>query len=534
MSEQQDSAKRVARRGLLKGAAISAAGAAATMIGGNASADSPETALGGTCVCPLPGVPETWDFEADVVVVGYGTGGSAAAITACDADASVIVLEKMERGGQSCEWSGGIIYGSNSSIQQKEGIEDSSDLMFDYYTAVGGGLSNPEVIRVLADRSGDTIDWLADLGVPFFMVAKTGQEDRMDEVTPAVPRGHFTQGMGRGVWKAVQEAVESRDIEIMLNTKALELVAGADKTVLGVKAERDGETIYVRAKKGVVMTTGSYSWNQKLISTFLPRYRGSWSQMPPGLDGDGLVMCQRLGVDLAGVGIPVASTPGIQSAELASPYGDVFGWACQVAPIGGAPFIMVNKNGVRFTNERHNYLFIVDDLLDQPERVSYAIFDENGRLHENVPGLTYVQPGWEAEMEAGLLKQADTIGELAEIIGVDPEALEATIEEWNAAAEAGEVPEFGERDFVEPIVQPPFYAAEVRTTISDPICGVVINAHAQVMDVDGNVIPRLYAAGSLTGGWIGEMYPGSGSFLCNAFNFGRVAAENVVSEEPWG
>ncbi len=534
MSHQEQKSRLVARRGLLKGTAVTAAAGAAAMLGANAQAAGPETALGGSCVCPLPGVPKSWDYEADVVVVGYGTGGSAAAITAYDAGASVIVLEKMSVGGQSCAWSGGIVYGSGTYLQEEEGIEDSPDLMFDYYTAVGGGLSNPEILRVLSDRSGDTIKWLADMGVPFFMVAKTGQEDRMDSITPSIPRGHFTQGLGKELWAAVEKAVTSRDIEIMFNTKAVELVAGAEKTVLGVKAEQDGKTIYVRAKKGVVMTTGSYSWNQKLIGTFLPRYYGSWSQMPPGLDGDGLIMCQRLGVDLAGVGIPVASTPGILSADMPAPSGDVFSWSTMVAPLGGAPFIMVNKNGERFTNERANYLFIVDVLLDQPDKVSWAIFDENGRVHDTVPGLTYVKSGWEAELEAGLLKKADTIEELAELVGIDPEGLVATIEAWNATAEAGEVPEFGERDYVEAIVEPPFYAAEVRTTISDPICGVVINAQAQVIDVDGNVIPRLYAAGSLTGGWIGEMYPGSGSFLANAFNFGRVAAENVVKEKPWG
>jgi fumarate reductase flavoprotein subunit len=541
----KEAPKKVSRREFVKGAAVGAAGiAAAGALASCAPAATPAattapvaTATSVTAPecppCPTPWIPEKWDKEVDVVVVGFGAGGSAAAIEANDLGAKVILLEKMPTPGGGCCESGGMVYGAVTSVQKAMGIEDSKDAMYKYRIAVGKGLDDPELVRILVDKSAETIDWLVGLGVKFTTVLFSGMEKKYADVAPPAPRGHLSEGLGPGLFKVLDEAVNAREIEVMLETKAVELVANTEKEVLGVKVESKGQPLYIRAAKAVVLTSGSFAMNKEMLSTYQPSFRDAWTVMPMGLDGDGLTMCQRLAADIRGIGIPVTAVPGIRVAQRPDPYATPFKWAISINPPIGGPFIAVNQQGKRFITENLFYELWVPILLAQEGHRAFAIFDEEGRQYEVSPGFAFTKPGVEAEIEAGIVKKADTIRELAGIIGVDPGTLEETVNTWNANAATETDPEFGRTEFFVPIKTPPFYAYETRPAISDPICGVVINTKAQVVDVDGNVIPRLYASGSVTGGWRGEQYPGSGNMIGNAMTFGRIAARNAIAETPW-
>ena len=194
--------------------------------------------------------------------------------------------------------------------------------------------------------------------------------------------------------------------------------------------------------------------------------------------------------------------------------------------------IAVNKKGKRFTDESGFYNYVAYDMLLPGNLPNYVIFDEKVRT-----GGTEIWPPWSGnnnqDIEDGTTKKAETIRELAEKIGIDPDTLEETVSHYNENAERGLDPEFGKTSDLAPINTPPFYAFERIVGITSTLGGLKINTTAQVINVNGTVIPRLYAGGETAGGAIGLNYPASGTALQNAICFGRIAGKNAGAETSW-
>ena len=522
--------KKLSRRDFLKNAGVIAGGAsvgAAMLLSGcnqQTAATNQEP--------PKPDwLPEKWDHEADVVVVGCGGAGGAAAIEAYDNGASVIILEKNAQPGGSTTLCAGIYYAAGTSLQKDAGIEDNPDEMYKYYLHMGGGLADPDNVRVLCDNAAKNLEWLISLGATNFKEVNYSGGERDPEnanITPPKPRGHYINPAeptydyppphpaytkdsplqpGTGYFKPLWEGIKARNIPVLMETRAVELIINPiTKEVLGVKAESKGATVYVKGKKAVILTTGGYGQNKEKAKYFCREvlYAENYTKSDTG---DGIIMGLAAG---AGVANMDQSLTGLT----------VFPGA-----------ICVNQFGRRFVDETL-YRVPGEMFFRQKGIKAWNIFDN--KLKGNSTQETI---------------EAPTIRELAEKIGVNPDVLEDTVKFWNESVKLGIDREFGRTQraghlrepFVpmDPIETPPFHAIErnfEQTVTAQGITmgGLRINTKSQVLfNVSNQPIPRLYAAGRTTNGSFGEMYPGSGSAVADAICFGRIAGKNAAAETPW-
>lgn len=508
MTEQKERPINVSRRDFVKGAALGAG----LLTGAGALASC------GTAAAPAaPGVPESWDRETDVVIVGYGGAGAAAAIAARDAGAEVIILEKREVAGGTTAICGGVYYAAGTSVQKENGIDDSADLMYQHYLNSGEGLNDPAQCRIAADMSADNVDLLIELGATFPNPPSVSGAEVLAGSEP-IARVHgiaYNDQTGGGAYFGVlADGAESKGAEILMETPARSLVTDADGQVIGVKAESGGEEIHIKARKAVIITAGGFTRNKQMLADYTADGYYCQPLGVPDLTGDGIRMAVAIGADVGNMsqvlGIAGLTLPG----AIAATY----------APTGAS--ILVNIVGRRFVDETWFYDFKNDEILQQPEHRCYAIFDDAMR-EEGAGQLLFDQA-------PDLIFQADSASDLASEIGVDPDELQATVDTWNADVEAGEDSLFGRTGNLAPIETAPLYAFEVFPTMFDNSGGLKIDTEARVVNVWGEAIPRLYAAGNMAAGVIGEHYPGSGTSLNQGMAFGRIAGEKAAAQEPWG
>lgn len=505
--------EKVSRRTFLKGLAATAALTATA--GAVSSCGSAGTS----------GVPKKWDREADVVIIGYGGAGAAAAIAAGEAGASVIILEKREVPGGSTAICGGIVYAANTSVQKAAGIADSADKMYQHWLNAGKGFNNPELVRLAADHSAENIEQLIKLGGTFAEPTVTGAEVNVG--SEPIARAHTISfgelSGGSALFAVLDKGAKAAGAEILMETPAKQLVVD-NGVVVGVKAESEGEELFVKAKKAVILASGGFTQNPEMLKAFT---RDGYYSQPlgtPGLEGDGHRMAFALGADVVNIseilGIPGLTLPGAVSATYAF-------WTF----IPTVPAVLVNVKGQRFCDEFSFYDWKNTALLAQPEHYGFSVFDDAAR--QAAPGMIVLgfSEDLAAEVASGLVMKADTLAELADKMGVPAATFEAAIAKWNEDVAAGTDTLFGRVGGLGPIATGPFYAFKTYSTSFDNSGGLKINANAQVVDVWGNPIPRLYAAGQVSGGLIGEHYSGSGSAINCLLTFGRIAGQGAVAEE---
>jgi fumarate reductase flavoprotein subunit len=472
-------------------------------------------------------LPDKWDRETDVVVVGFGGAGAAAAIAAREAGAEVIVLEKRDVPGGSTAICGGIIYAANTSVQKANGIEDTADKMYEHYINAGKGFNDPELVRIAADQSAANVEQLIALGGEFSPPTVSGAEVNVG--SEPIARSHTVAKYGElsggaALFALLADGAKAAGAEILMETPGKELVVDADGVVSGVKAESAGEDLYIKARKGVILTAGGFTRNKEMLAAFT---RDGFYSQPlgtPALDGDGHKMAFALGAATMNIsevlGIPGLTLPGAVSATYAF-------WTF----IPTVAAILVNLEGRRFCDEFSFYDWKNTALLAQSEHYGFSVFDDATR--QAAPGMIVMgfSEDLEAEVAAGTVLKADTLAELADKMGIPAARFEETVAKWNADVTAGADSEYGRTGGLGPIATAPFYAFATYSTMFDNSGGLKINTKAQVVDVWGNVISRLYAAGQIAGSVIGEHYPGSGSAINACLTFGRVAGQNAAAEE---
>lgn len=567
MAEEKEAPRKLSRKDFVKGAAVGAAGvAAAGALASCAPAATPapaETAAPcPTCPpaeecppCPTPWLPERWDHEADVVVVGYGGAGASAALGASDAGAKVLILEKMPKGLE-----GGNTYASSAAMNDPYDKAMAVDYL---YACCMGDTPNPctsrEFLRSFVDQIDGVFDWMESHGIE--MGPESPDNPGLNKRTPV--------GTGRAVFQALSGLVDSKPIEVMYETPAKELIQDAGtKEILGVKATNaSGEEVYIKAKKGVVMTLGGYEFNTELQGWFLLPGVRAYGTGSPGNEGDGIYMAQQVGACLwhmntaassGGLGILVPSrllTPPIE-------------WDLPIrASIGkhDSSYIVVNKYGKRFTNvgarltstKRHSlvgfsdYTYFSGETGDPPNEYPnlpcYLVFDEARRLFDTMvdfthpdaeygfaghKGLYHWSDDCSKEIENGLITKADTFSELATKLGIDPAGLEETVAKYNGYCAAGEDPEFGRPvESLVPLTTPPFYGSELCLLYYCTCGGAKRNENAQVVDKDDKPIPRLYSAGEF-GSFQGAVIPGRMP-LAEALMVGELAGIDAAALESW-
>jgi len=517
MSSAGKEQKRITRREFVKGAAVGA-----VAVAGAGALTSCKTAL-------APGMPKKWDKEADVVVVGYGGAGAAVAIEASKAGAKVLVLEKMPTDGGSTAICGGIVYlGGGTAVQKAAGFTDTRDNMYNYIVAAAGDGADPELIGVYCDHSLELFDWLVGLGVKFKEsylpgkwvipptddgLAYSGNEQQayFKTIAEPVPRGHHAQAEGSSGyawWPPIQAAVKASGAEVLHEATAEELVVNAEGRIVGVVAEVEGQKTYIKANKAVTLCAGGFGSNKEMLNLHCPEYlRCGFSIGTPGDDGSGIRMGQAVGADVRMMGQVVA-------------YNAIY--ATNAALVKG---VLVDDKGQRFVGE-DNYGEWVGDAIVKDHPVSHLVIDDAvwGELPEAVK---------EALTPAA---QADTIAGLASALGIESGLLENTVEFYNKFAAQGQDPEFHKDEhYVTPLETSPFYALDFTAATVGLLTtgGLRTNTKAQVLDVNGQVIPGLYSAGRNAFGVIARHYPGSGTSVGDALIFGRIAGKDAAALEPW-
>ena len=464
-------------------------------------------------------------IETEIVVIGGGGAGLAAAVQANQLGSKVLVLEKMGKVGGNTILAGGALNAVNDRSEQAIAYNDSVEWHYTQTLSGGDYQGDPLLVHTLVSNAWDGVQWLMDLGMEF-----QDETAGLFTVTGGLwPRAHKpVEPLGTGFFKTYMNYIDSHDnVDVMLNTCATEILVDENGKACGVVATGEtGNTVTVKASKGVVVATGGFAANVELRSA----YNTQWADLGDsikttnhaGATGDGIKLMQKLGADFVQMG-------NIQLLPLGDP---VTGSLSGNIEHDVETRIFINKEGNRFVNEGGRRDDMTNALFAQTDAYMWIVMDSDtyptGDERNNF-GETANQL-----VESGRAVKADTLEELAEKMNVPADALIAAVTEFNRHAEGGDLAgtpdEFGRTLYKTPIDTAPFYAAARVPTVHHTMGGVRINVNAQVLDENGNVIPGLYAAGEVTGGIHGSNRLG-GNALTDTVVFGRIAGESAHYEK---
>jgi fumarate reductase flavoprotein subunit len=456
----------------------------------------------------------------DVVVIGSGAAGLAAAVTAAELGASVLVAEAEDVVGGSSRLASGMLMGAGTRLQRALGIEDTPESLYREYMQVNQWNVEPGLARRLAFESGPGIEWLADLGVAFHDTLSYGGEEGQ-------PRNHLPVDLGAGVVEVLRREAVGRGVEIALRRRVDHLLVDAG-SVVGVSVEGDGLTA-----GATVVSSGGFGANPALLSRYYPTpmTTGDWMWYlgSDGARGDALALADQVQAQVTGQGrgLCFLSPNFVHEYEATLP-----GW-----------LLLVNADGRRFCDETVAY-GVLDRLVRLQGDRAFVVFDEASRRaapagapaayrtsNPSMPGRR--SPNWNDDMVADMARQAaiataGSITELAGLLGLPADVLNGTVERYNRMVDDREDRDFLKgSSFLRPIATPPFYGAELRpATIAMTSVGMRIDVDAHVIDQVGRTIPHLFAAGECTGGVLGDIYVGSGNSFSNCIVFGRAAGRS--------
>ena len=486
-------------------------------------------------------VPAHWDVEADVVVVGFGAAGMAAAVTAFELGRSVVILEKAPEGKE----------GGNTRVAGQGYLNTSNpDSAAAYLRALCGHFAVPEaMVEVWADEMCKNNDWLASLGGD----PQEHQHPPIGIEFPDLPGSDsvhkFHDGPTYGyslTWKLFERFVKERPIKVLYETPGRALIQHDNtKEILGVRAEHNGQPVLIKARRGVALTCGGFENNQDMIRNYLPGIPYCYTSGSPFNEGDGITMALTVGADLWHMNNYAGPSMALKVPEVPTTFSMQALHYSKEIP-GGA--IVVGPDGRRFCDEkfktRHGKVPINGRWLPLPTPCPmYLIFDHAhfsaGPLYDKHPshGWTQIieQYDWSAdnsrELAKGWITKADSVEALGRKIGVDGAVLDASVARWNASVAAGKDAEFGRRLMLAPIAQGPFYAIELSPSMLNTQGGPRRDEKARIVRPDGSPIPRLYSAGEL-GSIYSYLYQGTGN-IGECLVFGRIAGRNAAAEAPW-
>lgn len=451
------------------------------------------------------------DMTADVVVIGAGGAGLCAAIEAKDQGAgTVILLEKMASIGGTTFTSQGVIGAYGSDLQKEMGIELTFEEMYDNLMSNASYHLDPALTTITLEKSGETINWLADRVGMNFVDVKVGYGP--------LQMMHQVEGAGAGMAEPFSKSLDDAGVELMLETKATELVMNADGSVGGVKAEKAGSEFTITAKS-VVICTGGYAYNPELTARFTPELAGTFGIGFPGSTGDGIIMASNVGAATTHTDDMMCV---LKDYTIMAEHNGTSATASNNGFMSLPNMIMVGAEGKRFVNEK--------DQGYMTQKLNGPVFDQ---MHKD--GLGYV---WaisdQAAIDAtgGKTKRnldleyvtGNTIEEFAANLGVDAAGLEETINNFNAYVDAGFDQEFRRTGdelakLTAPYVAIPLVPCEIIT-----YGGIARNENAEVLRADGTSIPGLYVAGEASAN---SAY--MGFTLANCFAWGRIAGASAAA-----
>jgi 3-oxo-5alpha-steroid 4-dehydrogenase len=532
--------------------------------------------------------PDTsgWDATADVVVVGFGAAGAAAAIQVVQRGGSALVLDRFQGGGATT-LSGGIIYAGGGTRQQLEaGVHDDPDNMFRYLTLETQGSVSDECLREFCNGSVAMMNWLEGLGLefrgtaspvktsypaqPYFLYysGNEGLPESAECATPA-PRGHrhVAKGQAGGaLYRRLKIAALRAGVNTMLQSRVQRLVLDGENRVIGVEAYQmrpgtlksrlhaaicalcnragpTGVSAYaafqpllesferatavrklVRARRGVILATGGYVMSRAMWEKYLTQYKGAMPNGAPGCDGSGILLGESVG----------GATRMMDHASA---------WRFINPPPAFAKGPIVNARGERFCNEGAYGARIGRELVKQPDGKAWLILDQ--KLFDQARFESRRGRAWLFQSLQALLtmyfnrKKASTIRELAAACGIDPDVLSSTIENYNRIVRR-EVPDPFRKstDYLSTITEGPFYALNVSSDSKTfPLAVIsfggldVDERTSQVRRTDGSLVENLYAVGRAAAGIPSNNYM-SGFAIADCIFTGRRAANAIMDGQP--
>ena len=460
-------------------------------------------------------------YDADICVVGGGGAGCCAAITAAMAGAKVVIMEKCGITGGSTNVCGGALNAVDPYRQGKQGIEDSVEQHIQVTMEGGHNVANPELVQFMCEHAMESIEWLEDLGVAFKM--------KIGSATGSLgERSHYnSKYSGSGYTDAFRDYIAANPdkITVLNECPATEIImeGGAVAGVRGM--HRSGLEITVNAP-AVIVATGGFGANAEYRQSVND---GVWGDVDLG---PGAIGCSNISVCAQGEGMLLAEAAGAELIGLSD---------IQVHP-GGLPVtglirhihtsgrnrLFINELGDRFVDEGAARDVLARAVYAQPNSQMWLVVN-------TVRYPTPTTPDSNGETIADMLalnaiKAGDTLEELAEACGMDPEKLQHSVDTYNAVVRGEIEDEFGfKADNVadKEMTEGPWYACKKAPTIHHTMGGIRVNVNSECEDADGNVVPGLYACGEVTGGIQGANRLG-GNAVCDCMTFGRNAGEHAA------
>jgi fumarate reductase flavoprotein subunit len=456
----------------------------------------------------------------DILILGAGAAGMPAAIFASQRGARVLVVEVADKVGGSFHLSSGQMSAAGTRLQAEKGVHDTPQMHYDDVMRISRGTANPEIVRLAVDNAAATFDWLTDLGyapLPGHPVITWDHEPYQ------VARTYWAQEGGKAVLAVLAppyaEAERAGLVETWLNARLLRLSTDADGAVTGAAALRDGQEVAVTAG-AVVLATGGYTANAKLftqLSSGRPLWGGGW----PHGQGDGLLAAVAAGGEIVNEEKFLPGFAGVEDPEANGGYAP----ATRTTPQDRAPWeIYVGSNGRRFMREDASSIDAREHaLFDLPDMTFWAVYDEAIR-EQAPPFFTISDTAIAARFESMPgYRRADTLGGLAALMDVDPDALSQTVAAYNAGIADGLPDSMGREHRPLPIAKAPFYAVRHVGWSITSFAGLRIDGELRVLGGDGAPIPNLYAAGEIVGlgSTCGHAFVG-GMSVTPAMTFGRL------------
>ena len=460
-------------------------------------------------------------YDYDLIVVGAGGAGLAAAIAAAQDGAKVLLLESEPEVGGSTQLSAGLLTAAGTGVQAALGVEDSPARMFQHYMDLNQWRVLPGPVRMFCEESSTIVDWVVDLGVE--IPAQISHNAHMPGLTRAgvedVWRGHVPKDQGYGLVQALDKARQRLGVDLALGSRVDDVLI-RDGEVAGVVIEDTEITA-----PSVVIASGGLAADPGLVAKYFPETEVAGDALfvvaAPGSRGDHIGIAERHGLSLFGEGWGLL----LVTAE----FQRYHHWQSGFPPPSR---IHVDTDGRRCMDEDAPYAVSPGILKDHGGWV-WSVFDERARTALPEGYADWTPDRIAEEVDKGVVRRAETLEELAGLMGVPAENLTASVERFNELFQEGHDEDFlrhetlaakGAGPQLDPIGSGPFYA--VRMLPAELVCthtGLRIDARTRVVRTDGRAVPGLFAAGEAAGGILGERYVGGGNSVAHALVLGRVA-----------
>ncbi len=460
---------------------------------------------------------EQLQVECELLIVGGGGAGFSAAIEAMNQGfTDVRVIEKMPFGGGNTRMSGGEFAVANNELQAQKGIQDSKELFFNDIYEGGGKLGKPELIQLIVDNGLENYNWLNQyIGVEY--------KDTLSWYGGhSVARTLWPQGDGAKMIDLLIQKALKLGVKVDYNTRAYEFITDANSKVIGVKASYNNQTVNYLARNGVILCTGGFGANVEMRMHYDTQWLKLDENIPttnsPAATGDGILMAEKVHANLIGMEY-------IQLYPINNPATGNYYYMDYARIISNA--ILVNEEGYRFVDEKETRDNISRAILNQTNSIAYeivgqSVIEELGLDEEYMDELL-------RGMEQGVIVMG-TLEECANHFNLPYNTLQKTLEHYDAMVKNGVDTDFGRTQQLKPIQDDHYLMFSSIVSVHHTMGGVEINENAQVLDIEGNIIPGLYAAGEVTGGIHGNNRLGTLS-IPDTVTFGRIAAKSCYKEK---